>query len=80
MNKEWTKEVGQFTVSGTIVMDDWEGDPSVPGGTRRIPAYVNDTCVRVGKVDVTEDLYGISPPAVEELEKLLICDYIEWLR
>jgi len=47
MNNNQTTEWHGLRIVGDIVDDDWEGDPSVPNGTRHIPPYVQDLEVYV---------------------------------
>ena len=36
-----------FTVSGDIVIGDWEGDQDVPYGVNYLPDYVNDLSIKL---------------------------------
>ena len=40
-----------FDISGEVISDDWEGDPSIPGGVRKIPPYVDGLKVEAGSID-----------------------------
>ena len=59
-----------LTVKGDLIENDWEGDPSVPNGTRTIPAYIEDLEV------LTEDGYDIvnylTDDAIDMIESYLI--------
>ena len=44
----------ELTCSGKVIIGDWEGDPSVPNGTRELPPYVDDVTAVAGEVDVYE--------------------------
>lgn len=43
-------------ICGTRIDGDWEGDPSIPYGTRTIPSYIEDLDVLAGDESLTEYL------------------------
>lgn len=56
-------------VTGKLVVGDWEGDPSIPGGKREIPPYIDDLAVKVQGFDHTSHL---TPRYLEHLEERVI--------
>jgi hypothetical protein len=59
-------------VYGEIITGDWEGDPSVPGGVNRLPAYAQNLEVRSPDGDDVTDM--LTDEAIEECEAALMED------
>lgn len=52
-----------LTCVGRVIVGDWEGDPSIPRGTRQLPPYVEDLQV-YGCDD--HDIYGMLTEAARD--------------
>lgn len=44
-----------YDISGLLVPESWEGDPSVPGGMHRLSPYIEDIAICVGDKDIYDE-------------------------
>jgi len=68
-HKVWGHYKG-FDVDGEVIPDDYEGDPSVPGGTHLLSPYIEDTSIRTP--DGEEHYMDLMPEFVRDVEDYLL--------
>lgn len=71
-----TVKLDDVEITGTVIFDDWEGDPSVNYGINVLPPYVDNLTVFDDTTgdDITDDF---APEYLEDCEATLIDKAIE---
>ena len=61
-----------LTVEATVVIGDWEGDPSVPNGVHHLPAYTED--VAISDADGNDMGDYINKQGMDDIDEILLIE------